>query len=244
MRFVTLSAGLYPARVSLGKINRIRWVFCLLLAHLSLAVVTPGECGATLINTGLDAATSTRLPNDAYDANWTFVAAPDASFVGGSPVVRVFPLAGGWLADNASTLSRWIVAGRPGDSTLNDAPGLWTLQTSVSLDSADANTQITGLQYAADNKLVSLTINGTTVFSQDAAFAQEFQVWHTIGDVGAGLFHPGANVLQFTLANQEGLNTPLGLRVEGTVVPEPAAIALIGILVVPFWRNPKRGSHD
>lgn len=138
------------------------------------------------------------------------------------------------MADGASTKSRWITAARVGDDSLDLAQGQWVFETSVTLAAGGGSAFISGLRYAADNKLVDVTVNGVSVFQQPAGFAEEFRVWRTLGDVGLGLFEDGENVVRFTVQNQEGWNSPVGLRVEGAVVPEPAAggaLAAVGCLI-------------
>jgi hypothetical protein len=201
-------------------------------------VFAAGATRAATINTGFDQSNSTRLADDAADSDWLISASPAPAYNGATPLVRVSPLPGGWMADTASLPSRWIVAGQVGVDDLSVAPGIWTFQTSFSLAAADPDTVLTGLRYSADNKVVAVKINGTAVFSQSTAFAEEFGAWHVLGDVGTGLFQTGVNVVQFQILNQEGLNSPIGLRVEGAVVPEPRSMSLIClILSAKLWRH-------
>jgi hypothetical protein len=178
------------------------------------------------LDTGFDQIGRTRLPDDAADTKWIIASSPDPTYIDMAPLVRVSPLPGEWMADATSSQSRWIVAGHAGVDDLNDAPGTWTFQTSFSLAAADSSTYLAGAQYAADNKVLAISINGTQVFSQDAQFAEEFRDWHVLGNLGAGLFQTGENVLQVQILNQSGLNSPVGLRMEGTVVPEPTWLSI------------------
>src|SRR5687767_9748743 len=114
---------------------------------------TQASAAAASVNTGFDQFTSTRLADDAPDADWVISASPAPAYVGATPLVRVTPLPGGWVADAAAPASRWIVAAQPGVDDLGVAPGNWTFQSSVSLLTADPNARIAGLRYAADNKV-------------------------------------------------------------------------------------------
>jgi hypothetical protein len=109
------------------------------------------------------------------------------------------------------------------DGTLAKRVQQWSqyFDVCVDLTGFDASTAlITGLRYAADNKLVSVEINGIPVFTQDESFAEEFGSFQTIGDVGVLLFEDALNLIRFVVWNQEGVVSPMGLRVEGLIEAE------------------------
>src|SRR5215471_17501573 len=92
-----------------------------------VTVAATSAAAQVLLNTGFDQNTSTRLADDAADGDWLISASPAPAYNGATPLVRVSPLPGGWMADSTSSTSRWIVAGQVGVDDLNVAPGIWTL---------------------------------------------------------------------------------------------------------------------
>jgi hypothetical protein len=191
----------------------------------------------TNLSTGFDNPTGTLLPNGSTDARYVIGPGGTGGFIGVIPEVRTQPIPGTWLPDAASSGSRWLVLNSGiGLEGITVPPGTYFFDTAVTLAGFDAVTaHLTGLRYAADNELIAVIINGSTVFSQPIMFAEEFTSFHDIGDVGLGLFHDGLNTLRFEVYNLEGGLSPMGLRMEGRVeasssaVPEPSALALIAL---------------
>lgn len=224
----------------------VRWA----IAPLVLLVLLTSACVADVVknlSTGIDDATSAQLTNNQADADYSIVAGGTGGHVGETLVARSTPIANGWLTDAASSASRWIVLNTGvGQEGINVGPGTYLFRTTVDLAGFDPQSAvIPSLRYAADNKLVSLRVNGTAVFAQDLTFAEEFGSFRQLpANLGLGLFQAGANTVSFELLNQEGANTPLGLRVEGSVtaqVPEPAAAAVAAVLMAaPSGGFPRR----
>jgi hypothetical protein len=216
--------------------RQLRWA-----SWLPIVVIIAAPASAAVVkilNTGVDDATSLRLNNNQSDLDFVIAPGSSGGHVGEIPVARATPLPNGWLADSASTSSRWIVLNTGvGQEGVSVGPGNYIFQTTFNFAGFDPTTaSIPSLRYAADNKLVTLRVNGTIVFSQDSTFAEEFRSFIQLApNLGSGLFQPGLNTVSFEVMNQAGLVSPMGLRVEALVtaqVPEPfLAGAPLGVMV-------------
>ena len=120
------------------------------------------------IATGIDDSTGEKIAYLSADTDYLIGA-------GSTEGVGLIPHSfqnGGWLADGASSGSRFIAIDVPhpespyngeGDLVL---PGIYFYETTVNLTGYDASSaQISGFRFAGDNELSSITINGTSVFS-------------------------------------------------------------------------------
>ncbi len=211
-------------------------VICVTLVALSL--LSPKTCWAGIvknISTGIDSVTGTQLPNGAADPNYALVAGTTGGYIGTPLIAQSDPLPGEYVPDMASDASRWIViTSGMGLEGISVGPGTYVFQTTVDLTGFLASTaELEGLRYAADNKLVAIVINTTTVFSQSSDFAEEFHAFVDLGTLGRGAFQGGLNTIQFVVANQLDNQSPMALRVEGVVtaaaaVPEPMSLTLLG----------------
>ena len=213
--------------------------------------IAPPAGAATVKNlsTGIDDSTGLRLSNNQSDTDYIIAPGSTGGHVGETPAARSTPLPNGWLVDGASTASRWIVLNSGlGQEGVTVGPGNYIFQTTCNLAGFDPTTaSIPSLRYAADNKLVSLRVNGAEVFGQDSTFAEEFRAFTQLpANLGSGLFHAGVNTVTFEVMNQAGLNSPMGLRLEGSVtaqVPEPIVegrlLGAMGCLVAAAcrWRS-------
>ena len=189
-----------------------------------------------------------KLGNDVPDTDY-LIATGSPVFENTSPLARLSPLTNGILPDAASEGSRWLVLNSGvGIEGITVAPGTYLFDIDVDLTGfVPSSAELRGLRYSADNKLTGVHINGTTVFSQNASFAEEFQDWHDIGDVGLGEFQDGVNTIRFEVLNDLSASSPMTLRVEGNVeapaiVPEPsafllAAAALLALLAFAHRRQ-------
>jgi hypothetical protein len=141
--------------------------------------------------------------------------------VGVTPKVRASPLPGGWLADAASTGSRWLVLDGGGFEGVSVTDRTFVFEVSVDLTGYDAATaRVAGLRYAADNKLLSVAVNGAAVFSQPSGFAEEFHAFRDLGDRGLGLFQAGRNTVRFEVENAPGFGpSPRGCGSRGRSWP-------------------------
>lgn len=204
--------------------------WALIVATL-LSLAAPSRAAVILnLATGFDNSTSTLLPNGSADTKFVIAAGGTGGMFGTTPLARTTPLPNGWMLDSASAASRWIVLPGFGLEGVSVSGGTYLFQTTFNIGNFvdPSSVFLDNLQYAADNRLYSVTINGTAVFTQPQTFAQEFATFHSIGDVGLGLFVSGQNTIQFGLWNQSSV-TPMGLRIEGNIVgvPEPASLLLI-----------------
>ena len=184
----------------------------------------PGVNAATIknISSGYDDVGGVLLADAVADTDYVIGPGGLGGHIGEVPLVRTSPLPIPWLADADSPNSRWLILPGSGSEGISVEPENYFFDTTVDLTGFDpATAQLSGLQYAADNKLLQVAINGTAVFSQPPGFAEEFMSLTDLGDVGAGLFHSGTNTIRFELHNQTGFISPLGLRVEGVVTGQP-----------------------
>lgn len=204
----------------------------------------------TLYNTGVDDS-GAAIADNAVDSHWVLdltdvPAISSRAALGGqvSPSVLAFtaPTYAGavngqfpippWLANTAT--SRWITpAPDAGNFDADHAvDGIYIYTETFSLAGYKASTAAFSGQFASDNTVDSITLNGTTLAASGGSFTS-YQPFSSAG----GTFVAGVNTLTFTVrnfANGAGSN-PTGLRVEVTgtadAVPEPASWAL---LVVGF----------
>jgi hypothetical protein len=196
------------------------------VAALSLTVAAHAATIGGLYSTGVDNTGVATVGNGA-DTHWTLNGG--TAYTGGTN--GTFPI-GPWVADSAA--SRWITpTANASDSFDPNAAGYYTYATSFDLNTAQAaGAAFTG-QFAADNTVVDILLNGHSVggggvFSNWTGFA-----------ANASDFVAGNNTLQFEVENyaQNGGN-PSGLNVQflSSVagVPEPAtwAMMIVGVGLV------------
>ncbi len=199
------------------------------------------------LSTGIDNASSTKIPEGSPDLNYVLAPGGTAGHAGQTLFAYATNIPSSYLPDSASANSRWIAlnTGVGIQGTTTD-PGTYIFQTSVNLDGFDpASTLIPSLQYAADNELINVAINGTSVFSQVDQFAEEFGTFTVLpANLGIGLFHAGNNTVSFTVSNQAGLQSPMALRVEGSVtanpVPEPITLSIAAPTALLFFKRQKK----
>lgn len=185
------------------------------------------------IATGIVDATLAKQSDLSPDDDYR-IGAGSAGHVGATPVARQSGF-GPYLVDAASAGSRWLI--------FDDAPeGTHYFDVQVDLTGyAAAQAFVRGLRYVADNRLTSIAVNDTVVFSQPTSVADEMSAWRALGDVGLGAFRPGTNTIRFGVHNSPDLGgiNPLALRVEGIVVAPPIATdptASLGAGLVQHWK--------
>ena len=111
---------------------------------------------------------------------------------------------------------------------------IFTTQVDVTPGFNAATAYLRGLQYAADNAVSEIDINGIPVYLDPVNTPEEFQNFLSLGDLGVGDFHSGINTIEFKIKNYDsGEGSPMAFRAEGAVValpvPEPSSIALLAI---------------
>jgi len=206
----------------------------LLLAAAAFAVAGSANAASIvgLYNTGYDAQGSEiALGTTAADGNWILGSASTGTGYTGSPTAYAsavngqFPI-GPWIADN--TTSRWITpTANVGDSFDPSVAGAYDYTLTFDLTASQAaGASFTG-QFAADNAVSSITLNGQSLGVSGGGFSSWTAFAATSGD-----FVAGQNTLVFDVDNfaQNGGN-PTGLNVEFTNsvagVPEPAAWSMM-----------------
>ena len=183
------------------------------VASPAVAVVIGG-----LANTGAGFAIGT----NGIDSNWTLLGGP--AYVSGTN--GVFPVQTNWLADTAT--SRWITpTSNAGDSLDPVANDNYAYMLNFSLAGFNPATASFFGQFAADNLVTSILLNGNVL----AASGGGFSSWANFG-ANSG-FVAGSNTLTFNVTNFGQLSgNPSGLRVEFTesnvsMVPEPQNWAML-----------------
>jgi hypothetical protein len=198
--------------------------------------VNPNRVVVKKINTGFN--NGAQLANGAVDTNYTVL---QSGANPANPKAQSSPLPGTWLADNASTQSRWIVLTGSGSEGISVAAGNFTYRTTVDLTGYNPTTaEIAGLQLAADDSVVSVAVNGGTVYTPPA---NGFGAFQFEPNIGLGAFHDGLNTIDFLVPNSSF--SPVGLRLEGAVAavaPEPGLVgvlaAVVGLLGCVRRRSP------
>lgn len=181
---------------------------------------------STLFNTGVDNAGVATTGNGA-DLHWTL--AGGTAYTGGTN--GVYPI-GPWIAE--TSVSRWITP----TSNANDTAGpSFVFSETFSLTGLNASTATLSGQFAGDNGVTAIYLNGHQISSGADGFSS-----YTAFMSGSSNFIAGTNVLTFNLRNDGGQT---GLRVEvagsADAVPEAATwtmmIAGFGLVGVGLRRR-------
>ena len=178
-----------------------------------------------LYNTGVtDAGTATT--GNGADPHWTL--AGGTAYNGA--VNGVFPIPP-WLAETST--ARWITPDAVAAATVDAVDHDYVFSLTFNVANPSGGTKFVG-QYAADNAVESITLNGTTIASSPGGFTS------LTSFASNGGFVAGANTLTFTVrnfGNGSGSN-PAGLLVEfgSSTVPEAATwgLMLAGFGLVGF----------
>jgi hypothetical protein len=195
------------------------------------------------IATGVDDSTGLKLVYGALDPDYV-IGPGSAEGVGLVPHAIQKPY---WAADSASSDSRWIAVDVPHPASPFSGEGnvvltgTYSFLTLVDLTGfLPASSQIENVRFAADNQLIDILINGTSVYSTapiDPATPGPFQALSSLGTLGSGLFQSGLNSIEFKVYNAlfDGVVAPnaMGFRAEGLVtaepIPEPSTALLLGL---------------
>jgi hypothetical protein len=216
----------------------------ILSVFATLAFTAATTQAATLIknfSTGYDDVNNVQLNNGTADTDWTIANGGTAGNYGATLTAQSSPLAGSYIPDNASLNSRWIVINSGTGSFGTDvAPGTYIFQTNVTLAPSDnaLTTGIAQLKFSADDNVLDVSINGTSVFTHADCGCSFYADWTTLNCVGVGLFQTGSNTITFTVKNNSADPNPMAFRAEGSVavdacpgtgVPEPASLGVLGV---------------
>ena len=203
----------------------MRFVFALAAAAITAATFTNAASAVTIAdlnNTGAGFA----LGTNGIDSNWR-LGIETPAFVSGTN--GVFPVAMPWIADT-ETSRRITPTNNAGDSLDPVANDEYFYTTSFDLTGYNVATSAFTGRFSADNGIVSISLNGSTI----AGSGGNFTTWTNFSSAG-GVFNAGVNVLQFTVTNfGQPTGNPSGLRVEFLssetgvgAIPEPAAWAML-----------------
>jgi hypothetical protein len=184
------------------------------------------------ISTGIDPVTGQQLANNASDSRW-IIGPGDGYATGQTPIARSDPLPSIYIPDSNSTSSRWIAVytgnGQEGLSVA--VTGIFYYQTSIDLTGYSPSTALITGRLAADDAVVSVQVNGVTVYTPPGGYFGTEGSWTALpASLGLGSFSSGVNTITFDVYNSAPY-TPEAFRLEAgvyaTPVPEPASVGLV-----------------
>jgi hypothetical protein len=193
------------------------------LSGLGLCTTASRASIADLTNTGVNFNSGTLVDNA-----WTIVGgANSAGLTYPAPAYTdatngTFPI-GPWVPNSA--VSQWDTPTNPLTQFLDPSQnGTYVYQTTF--NSTTGTGFFTG-QFAADNAITSITLNGTTIYTGPGGGSQ-YAAWTSFGYTGS--LNDGSNTIDFNVVNyaQNGGN-PSGLNVEflASSVPEASTWAMM-----------------
>ena len=200
-----------------------------LAAALTLAAVAPANAVTivSLYDTGVDASGVATTGNGA-DLHWTLAGGP--AYTGASN--NVFPI-GPWIAETST--SRWVTPTNNAANLFDAVDNTYTFTETFSLAGYDATTAAFTGQFAADNGVDSITLNGTALASSPGGFTS----WTSFDSTG-GSFNAGVNTLTFVVRNfgtGDSTANPAGLRVELVGTADVSAVpeaSVWGMMIAGF----------
>jgi len=182
---------------------------------------------ASLNNTGAGAAGSGQA-----DPNWVVRQGADPFVNAYRTASPGFPFPS-WMANNLT--SQWVSPSASYAGSGSDPGGLWEFQTSFDLTGFILSSVDIQFRVATDNRFDGYRLNGGPVIVPGAHSSfTSFSSWFSVNPGG---LRDGVNTLTLLVFNvPQASGNPAGLRAEitgeGTVVPEPATSALIGLLLI------------
>ena len=151
-----------------------------------------------------------------------------------------------WLP-NSST-SSWDTPFNPVNSSTDPSgSGTYDYSTSFVVSGSGLSSSVGYLkgQFAADNEVASITLNGVKIYTGPTDGSSQYSGWTSFSDIGN--FQSGTNTIVFDVANYaQSAGNPSGLNVQfvASAVPEPAtwAMMLLGFAGLGFmgYRRTKK----
>jgi hypothetical protein len=168
-------------------------------AGLALLAIVPANAASitTLYNTGVNNL-GVATTGSAADLHWTLAGGP--AYTGG--VNGTFPI-GPWVSDTAT--SRWVTPTRSARDA--NAVASYSYSTTFLLAGLSAASASFSGQFAADDTVTAIVLNGTTI----SAGGGGFSAYTAFASTG-GSFLAGTNTLTLVTLNSGG--GPAGLHVE------------------------------
>jgi len=180
-------------------------------AQIDLTMLFKGDFEPHVFNTGVDA-NGDALGDEVLDSHWTLTSSPDTTYNGPETYTvksNEFPIPP-WLANTSDSM--WICPRQ--DATQVD-PGTYVYQLEFDLTSYDPDSAEINGQYASDDSLSNVKINGVSTGINGVMF----DTWHSFS-ISSG-FAAGINTLEFLVGNGSSSPNPSGLRVEQTLTVNP-----------------------
>jgi hypothetical protein len=157
----------------------------------------------SLYSTGVDSGKVT-LSDRSVDPHWIITAVPPPGTPGNGAAYATASMPSSWLANTPN--SRWISP--QADESGGDAPGPFNYKTTFDLSGFDPSTVQVSVNFAVDNDLTAVRLNGRDLGKTGTGFGAFSQF------VISGGFIDGINTLELFTANTGNATNPSGLRVE------------------------------
>jgi hypothetical protein len=195
---------------------------------LSIAGAAPAQAAIVgLYNTGVD------INANQVDQAWTIVGGANSAITTyPSPAYAdstngVYPVspAGPWVPNSA--ISSWDTPTKPISGALDPTTnGTYVYQTQFTVTGSVPSSL--AFQFAADNEVSSITLNGTTIYTGPGFPTNQYS---SFTSVVANNLQSGSNILDFTVVNYAGSpGNYSGLDVQFAPTPGPApGVGLAGL---------------
>jgi len=203
----------------------LKFVKTLMLAG-AVAVLAANSAQAanmipSLYSTGVDN-NHVALPGFTLDPHYTVIASPIGTPAPFTAPNLQYPFPGGggpWVPDFAT--AQWIVPDFPAKVL-----GTYTYETTFNLTAAEAPLAVISGVIAADDRVTDIIINGMST-GYTTPLGNSLGTLHSFSF--SSLFVAGVNTIDFVTINLDPNFQGLLVDLTGSVVPEPASMALLGI---------------
>ena len=203
------------------------------LMNLAVLFVTTSSFHASSVSaapiiknlaTGFDDAAGVKMRGNELDTDFALTAYSGSNawpdFEPGENVTVFRPVTiNSYLRDGASNGSAWVFP--PFAPGINQhVQGIYTFETVFNVSGVDTRgVFVSGFRFLADNQLIGISVNREDVYvPRYDRSAQEFETWNELDNFGHGLFHSGINVIEYRFHNEDSSPSPMGFRLEGTVI--------------------------